>query len=162
MVTEPEEHRISMKRLTNNPGYIFKAVAITVLVWIALLLICGVVPLRDPWLDQGRIWPYSHVHLNEEYIEGNFIPAKDLLFISFAFLRNFISFAVGAAFLARRKRSAGAFIAFLSMSTFILYVAIMRASPMIGAWGVELLFAVIGAASGIKVGNLRKKVPLDV
>lgn len=125
------------------------AIAMTMILWFLVLLGSDSMPLNDPWLDEGRIFPYLHAHLREEW---GWFPVLDSLFLCSAFLRNVIPYAVGAAFLRREGFDKRVF-AFYLVSTIALLSLIFSLAPlgMPGAWGIESLFAVCGVRIGLGV-----------
>jgi len=56
--------------------------ASAVILWcLVLFLTAHLASLHDHWRGNGRVWPYSQVHLAEEYVEGAWNPLSDVLFL---------------------------------------------------------------------------------
>ena len=125
--------------------------AIVVLWHLLLVAAISAASRGDAWLAQGRVWPYLHAHLAEEYMEGHFRPERDLLFLAAAFLRNVVAFAVGAALLARASRGTRPVLLSAAVSALLLLAIAAALHPplLFKALGLELLFAAIGTALGL-------------
>jgi hypothetical protein len=133
-------------------------VTLTLCVWFVMLLVASyIASLGDAWLDEGRVMPYWHAHLNEEYVEGTYSSVFDPIFVLAAFARNFIAFFVGTLLFVRAGNSW--FWAAVAMAlTFIsLYAALFGLKVPINGQAIflEMAFSVMGGCFGIYASKSR-------
>lgn len=138
--------------MTNHLSKIGISALLTFVLWHATDFIILVVTdlSSDSWLNMGRVWPYGHVHLSEEYLEGLFHPEKELLFLLAAFLRNTVAFSVGTALLVKHKLGKTEMTIYILTASIPLSIFLIRSSvtPMYPAYIVEFTFALIGVWIG--------------
>ena len=126
--------------------------AAIVLLWHLLLFAAiSAASCGDAWLDEGRVWPYLHAHLAEEYTEGRFRPEVDFLFLAAAFLRNTGAFGVGTVLSVRASRAPRSALLSAALSALLLLALAATLHPplLAKALALEPLFAAIGTALGL-------------
>jgi len=130
-------------------GRVCASAAIAIFAWYCLLLLAGyAASFGDAWLDEGRVWPYSHAHLGEEYSEGAYFPLLDPLFVFSAFARDCLAFCLGALFLTQRTTRLHWVAVYFSLSALTLYLLQFGyyIPSMLQALTIELAFMLIGVA----------------
>jgi len=135
---------------------VIASVAATVVSWhLLLFLALSTAQSGDAWLDTGRVWPYRHAHLNEEYEVGAFRPLGDPMFVVWAGLRNVVAFSIGVAVLFK-LRGLSAPTVMLATFQFTISVAALQAIAhglripfMREAYFLEWLLAGLGTALGL-------------
>ena len=135
--------------------------ALSIVLWFALLLAALALAEHsgDSGLNLGRVWPYTHAHLTEEYFEGQFHPERDTLFLAASFLRNFGAFGLGAWLLMRSRPALAQAIAFVLVCGFFLsslWFGLML-PPMYGAFALEAGFGALGGITGGVFGSLSRR-----
>ena len=133
------------------------AFAIAPVCWyLVLFLSLFLASFHDPWLDMGRVWPYSHTHLREEYIQGTYSPLADPVFLLTAFVRNIIPFIV-AGFLTTRLLDLSPRLALGTLACSLVLVEGVFYGPAVVTlflpFVIEVILGLSGVAPGFVFGN---------
>ncbi len=130
--------------------------AAAVLWYLVLLLSAYLATLNDPTLGQGRVWPYFHAHLREEYVAGAWNPLSDVYFLLAATARNILAFAV-ATILARRLLAEERLLGWLSILVSLLVVQVAFHRGVMGSFWppclVELALSSLGVVLGLALSR---------
>ena len=127
--------------------------ASAVILWcLVLFLTAHLASLHDPWRGDGRVWPYTQVHLAEEYVEGAWNPLSDVLFLLAAAARNVVAFAMATILGRRLLRGTRVPVWLAAFGSLVVVQAAFHvgaASLFLRPCLFELVLGVLGVALGL-------------